>query len=155
MEKLTKLIIYLLLAGVVFSPFFANIYLFYHKNNFSCEADFYIKKADFSYMAKIIFYFRYGKGMFHMAGSYNGLDNNLRKVEWSAPFTYTRDVADRMLLLSTEGIKDNELAVLLNPVVPDFYLFKDHELKFVIFPQGNEGYVFISDGIPMFLCVKI
>ncbi|WP_196067754.1 hypothetical protein [Serratia sp. Res13-Sevr-LER1-36-b] len=155
MEKLTKLIMHALLAGVILSPFFAKINLFYNKNNFSCEDKVNIQQGDVNYFSKIIFHFKGGAGEFHMIGSYYGLDNNLRKVEWNAPFTYTQDATDRTLLFSSESIKDNELAMLLKPVIPNFYLFKGRELNVILFPQGNEGYVFITDGIPLLLCVKV
>ncbi|MBC3231822.1 hypothetical protein [Serratia fonticola] len=155
MEKLTKLIMYALLAGVILSPFIANIYLIYNKNNFSCEAKTNTQREDVRYLARIVFHFKGGAGEFHMVGTYIGLDNVLRKVEWNAPFTYTRDETGITLLLSSESIKDNELAMLLKPVISDFYLFKDRELNIMLSPQGNEGYVFITDGIPVLLCVKV
>ncbi|ATM74964.1 hypothetical protein CRN79_03485 [Serratia fonticola] len=148
-----SIFIALILMLFAFTPRIIMEFDNYRDDHFSCwgRINFYEKNIEYS--AQVKYTFNGGKGILNSRGELTYLGGRTRKIHQNLIFKYTHS-GDEIIMVSTQSALSDEQAKSLDNILPDFYLYKDRGLRIRIFNQGHNGYVFVTSGIPIFLCTK-
>lgn len=132
--------------------------LFFYVNHpqpkkISCDASFVLHKNGhvMKLLMSYIFYDQTGIAMLNGAeSSPEGLTNTVNR---RTVFTYKK-LNNSYFLTSTDSysMSNQETNAIFSQLLPAFYFKKDISFNIIIYPQGNEGWVFATDPVPSFLC---
>lgn len=153
MKSLIKILLGISGIAAVLSPFIVNFYFTYQQEHLSCWSKIHIKNGETEYTAIQTWKFNAGTGEVNSVGEYIEKDKKPRKIALGVVFTYSHE-KERTLLISQNSAKNPEVAKLLEPMMPDFFLYKHMGLSFKIYRLKNNNFVFNSDGIPYLVCHK-
>ncbi|MCG8709346.1 hypothetical protein JHU04_002591 [Brenneria sp. 4F2] len=119
----------------------------------SCDASFVVHKNGYviKLLMSYIFYDKTGIAMLN--GTLSMPDGIINTVNRRTVFNYKK-VNNGYFLISTDSYSMSHQAanVIFSEVLPVFYFKKDINFNIIIYPQGNEGWVFATDPVPSFLC---
>lgn len=153
MKKKVNFFIAIVFITVTLAPIVYFFYLNYKETHFSCWAKSHTKRGEQYLFTEFQLIFSKNRGELNSIVKYSDSNNKERIINANLKFTYKKD-GNRVVLISSDSISDRSLITLLDPTVPDFFLQKDRGLSMSIFRQGNDAYIFTSEGIPLFVCNK-
>ncbi|HCD1254259.1 TPA: hypothetical protein JD854_RS04155 [Citrobacter amalonaticus] len=146
-----KICFLFLLVAIILSPLFMHLFDYYKKDHFSCWGNISFKRLEGTYSVKVRYVFNGDSGKVITIGEYNEPGLPTRKVTQNLSFKFTRE-GDEYTMISTLSLLTASQARLLSGVVPDFYLYEDRGLQLFIHKQGNNGLVFRTATLPIFIC---
>lgn len=152
MNAKVSLLSIVIVSIITLSLYFVNRVDNYRADHFSCQGKMEFNNENKKYSAQIRYIFDGGKGNVYALGEYSESGEVSKKIPQHVQFTYTRDGKEMIMVSKRTSLNDKQ-AISLNAFVPDFYLYKGRGFRISIFRQGD-GYVFTSNGIPIFICTK-
>lgn len=154
MRRLNKQIVILLAGGMML--FIALIYINRPKpTKLSCDASFILHKDGHVLKLLMSYIFYDNNGIAMLNGAEVTPEGVTHTVNRRTVFTYAK-VNNSYSLTSTNSYSMPNQAenTVFSELMPAFYFKKDINFNIVIYPQGDEGWVFAAEPVPSFLCEK-
>lgn len=140
-------------AVLSISPYLVQSILDYRANHFSCGGRIDFSDTRRNYSVQVKYTFDGGTGEVTTLGEYSEAGKMSRRLSQQLLFDYTYHGGEFVMLSTSSALSDTQ-ARMLNTLVPDFYLYKDRGFRIRIYHQGDNGYVFTTYGVPVFICTK-
>lgn len=131
----------------------ANYFYSYQLNHFTCWSKAYIHKGDATYHVLFKYTFNGGDGVVSSVGQYTEPNVNNIRITQNPPFTYYNNSNEFLMLSKSTKLTESD-AKLLDPILPDFYIYEDRGFQISIFKEGDNGLIFSQDDLPIFICNK-
>lgn len=154
MNSKNRYMLWALLAMLAISPYIVQSILNYQADHFSCGGRIEFSDNQRTYTVQVKYTFDGGTGEVTTLGEYSDSGKRSRRLSQQLSFDYTHH-GHELVMLSTSSTLSDVQARVLDSLVPDFYLYKDRGFRIRIYRQGDNGYVFTTYGVPVFICTKI
>lgn len=146
-----KIFFFFILIAIILSPVAINLWDDYQDDHFTCWGQITFKKETASYPVKVRYVFNGSTGEVITIGEYSIQGEKPRKISQKLSFKFSRS-GNEYTMLSTQSVLTANQAKALSGLVPDFYLYQDRGLKITMHKQGDNGLVFTTASLPIFIC---
>lgn len=143
------------LIGVLIPGYYLYNYLFPDK--FFCDSTFILHKNGYKMPILISYYFQGKTGMVMINGALYMPDGEIVHIDRKTVFTYHKSGNMYFLeSISSHSIIPEEMKAkkVLATMLPLFYLRSEINYSINIYPQAFRGWIFSSERVPNFYCIK-
>lgn len=153
MSNKRPLILLLFFTIITLIPLFAWLSERYDNNHFSCITHFTYHKDKIAMQVDTHYIFHGGAGVVEASGVLISADGTQTDISRKFAFNYIKQ-GNEYTLLSDNAMDSKSGFFSLRSIVPDFYMLSYRGVTLTIKKQAPNGYLFMSDNVPIYYCEK-